>query len=82
MALTRLTRKVRRAVDGLMRNGLVITIYPNNTIGVKELKRRKEYTLPLATIYRLAVQADLEAKRIERQKKRDGGRRLVKRGLL
>lgn len=82
MSMTRLNRPVRRAVVGAMRNGLVVTLYPNHTIGIREHKRRKEFALPLASVYQMAVRAELEHVRLEKAKKKRGGRREVRRGLL
>lgn len=51
---------------------VVVTLYPGSVIGLRDKGRRKEYTLPLSTVYYLA--ADAEAKRIiaERKAKRKG----------
>lgn len=78
---TLLTKPVRRAVNDVHRDDVVVTIYPSKIIGVRRKRCRTEYTLPLATIYRLAIQAAQAAKAADRKKKR-GHRQLVKRGLL
>jgi hypothetical protein len=79
--MTKLTKPVRRTVDDVAREDIVLTLYPSKMIGLRRKRCRTEYTLPLATVYRLAIQAALAQKKAERAKTR-GRRRLVSRGLL
>lgn len=79
--MTALTKPVRRTVDGLERRKVVVTLHPNGTVGLRAARTRHEYTLPLARVYRWAVEAELQATR-EAKRKARGSRRLVSRGLL
>ncbi len=88
---TKLTKEVRRSTEGIDRRPVVVTLYPNRTIGFRLLRCRREFTLPLARAYRMAVEATAEANRRARQEKRNEERkargltprrRLVSRGLL
>lgn len=54
--MTSLTKPVRRMATGIIREELVITLYPTR-IGIRAKRTRLEYTLPLATVYRLAIDA-------------------------
>jgi len=69
--MTTLHAPVTRRVAGVVREDLVVTLYPSHLLGIRALRTRREYTLPLATIYRLAIEADLAARRAARRK---GGR--------
>lgn len=89
--MTVLTRPVRRTIPGVERRGLVVTLYPNQTIGLRARRTRKEHVVPLAVVYRLAVEATVMAERQRRADARDQARRaagrppqrrLVNRGLL
>lgn len=89
--MTALNRPVRRTVPGIERRGVVITLYPNQTIGLRAKRTRREHVIPLASVYRLAVEMTL----VDEQRRRDEAReearraagrpprrRLVNRGLL
>ncbi len=89
--MTKLTKAVRR--KALRDNGrsLIVTIYPNFLIGLRELRRRKEFTIPMDRAYRIAVEMQIEADKkakasAKAQARKDAGlpplRRLVSRGLL
>jgi hypothetical protein len=89
--MTRLTKAVRRRVDRESGRPLVVSVCPNGTLGIREHKTRREHLVPLSRVYRLAVEATVEADRrakaAERDRKRiEQGkppvRRLVRRGLL
>lgn len=41
---------------------IVITIYPGGVIGLRELRRRKEYTLDTASLYVSAVRREISLK--------------------
>lgn len=75
-----LRKAVRRKVEGLDRRPVVVTLHPNGTIGLRAVRTRHEFTLPLARVYRWAVEAEVEQRKEERRKKRAKG--LVSRGLL
>lgn len=47
-----------------------VTLHPNGTIGFRAKRGRKEYTLPLATAYKLAIQAQAAADKAEKAKAR------------
>jgi len=79
--MTDLTKPVRREAHGIVREALIVTLYPSGILGLRAKHTRREYTLPLVTIYRLAIEAEVERKRAERAAKQ-GQRRLVSRGLL
>lgn len=74
--MTHLRTPVKRSVSLIPRGGtgnhldVVVTLYPGGVIGLRDKGRRKEYTLPLTTVYYQAAEA--EAKRIiaERKAKR------------
>lgn len=59
--MTALDKKITRKAEGLLKNGMVITLYPSNIIGIRESRCHKEYTLPLMTVYKLAIQAEYAA---------------------
>lgn len=71
--MTQLKEKVRRSVPGLLRRDLVVTLYPGGTLGIRELRCKKEYTLPLMSCYRLAIEADRAAAKREKQRKKAAG---------
>jgi hypothetical protein len=60
--MTDLKKPVKRVTRDVVREPLVITLYPTR-LGIRALGTRREYALPLATIYRLAIDAELPAKR-------------------
>jgi hypothetical protein len=57
-SMTSLDKKVTRKVEGLLKNGIAVTLYPSNVIGLREVRCRKEYILPVMTIYKMAILAD------------------------
>ncbi len=63
--MTRLTRITRRTVDIPRMPGLapsvVVTLYPDGTLGLRELRRRKEYFIPVTTVLTLAIRREVEA---------------------
>jgi hypothetical protein len=89
--VTALNRPVRRTVNGIERRGLVVTLYPNQTIGLRPARTRKEHIVPLASVYRLAVEMTLVDEQRHRDEAREQARlvagrpprrRVVNRGLL
>jgi hypothetical protein len=90
---TELKKAVRRAVSGIdiERRGIIITLYPGNFIGLRARRTRKEFTIPIAVVYRLAAERTIAADKAAKKKAkaaREGKpaprprRRLVSRGLL
>ena len=88
---TALTRPVVRKIDGIERRGLVVTLYPNQTIGLRPARTRTEHVLPLARVYRWAVEATIAARTRRAAEDREARRlatgqaprhHLVHRGLL
>jgi hypothetical protein len=79
--MTDLLRRVaRRTVDPQMgKRRLVVILYPGDTIGIREERRRKIFFAPIDRAYRQMVVWEVEAKRAQKLK---GKRRLVKRGLI
>jgi len=72
--MTELKKPVRRTTELLLdnriqardRDRIIVTLYPDLTIGFKQYKRRREYHLPLAVCYKLAI---LEHGKEERRRK-------------
>jgi len=69
--MTELKKPVRRTAILLTdhrikpRDGdrIIITLYPDQTIGFRQYRTRREYRLPLATCFKMAVLAEAEAKK-------------------
>lgn len=83
---TKLSKPVKRRWQAL-----IVTVYPNGTLGLREFRRRQEHVVPLSRCFRLAVEMTIEAEKKARELKRaqaraEAGlpprRRLVSRGLL
>jgi hypothetical protein len=54
--MTDLTRKVsRRTITTHRRRRIVVSLHPGDIIGVREERRRKEFTVPVASVYDFAV---------------------------
>ena len=73
--MTRLHKPVKRTIalqpkGGGMRLEVIITLYPGGIIGLRDKGRRREYTLPLTTVYYLAAQAEARRVIAERAAKR------------
>lgn len=78
--MTELKKKITRRTEldprlGRREAGTVsVTLYPDNTIGFRKLKRRREVRLPLSAVYSIALKAEaraiLEAKKAARRKAR------------
>ena len=79
--MTKLKEAVRRTTTIMLDNRPVprpedevtVSIYPTGMIGFRPKRSRTEYTLPLETVYRLAIRAAVQTERV---------RKTVKRGLL
>lgn len=76
----KLSKPVRRMAE-LDRMDVIVTLYPGGTLGFRQKRCRKEYCLPVMTVYRFAIEADQARQKAERRKAR-GQKVLVKRGLL
>lgn len=74
--MTELRKAVRRSVVGLLREELVVTLYPHGVIGMRAKRTRREYTVPLVSVYKLAIEHHLAEQRQARQVRK------VKRGVL
>jgi len=82
--MTHLTKKVARRttlfldnrVHARSRDQITVTLYPNNTIGFRAHKCRREVRLDLSVAYKLAIQS---AARDEQKRKADEARALGKR---
>lgn len=73
--MTDLHKPIKRVARGIMPHGfasdLVVTLYPNGVLGLRERKRRKEYELSLPVLYRQAVIRDFqERKKIKKGRTR------------
>lgn len=69
--MTNLNKAVKRRISGLTRRDVVVTLYPGGLLGIRESRARKEYTLPIMTCYRLAVESERLAKVREKKAARD-----------
>lgn len=64
--MTELKKPVRRETTLLLDNRLavrdkdriIVTLYPDQTIGFRQYRSRREYRLPLTTCYRMAILAN------------------------
>ncbi len=69
--LTSSDKPTKRCVTARVPHGvkpqLVLTIYPDGILGIRELGRRREYQLDVATLYVTAIRREVAA--------RKGGRR-------
>lgn len=81
--MTELRKAVRRQVRGLLREDLIVSLYPGGVIGIRAKRTRREYQLPLVTVCRLAIEAEQARIRFETRQGRAGAAsRQVARGLL
>ena len=74
-AMTHLQKPVRRTTDSTVRDcgkvrALVVTLYPNGTIGLRPQKTRREEIVTLDSVYSLAVKQRVAKERTERLKRR------------
>lgn len=63
--MTRLTRPVRRTTGIRPSHAiaeLVITLYPGGIVGLRELRRRKEYTMDASILYARAAAEEARSK--------------------
>ena len=79
--MTDLSKPVRRVARGVvqthgLRPDVVVTLYPGGVLGIRELKRRKEWTIPLEAVLTLAIRKEADRVRLEKKAaKRNGSRR-------
>ncbi len=72
--MTKLSKPVARMSEAVVRDSgrlkrLVVTIYPNDTIGLRPEKTRREEVVTMAAAYSLAVKQRVNAERIEKRRK-------------
>jgi hypothetical protein len=67
-------------VGGIERGrDVILTLYPGGVLGFRVKRCKREWTLPIVSAYRLAVQRELD---LERAEKRKGRKTLVRRGRI
>jgi hypothetical protein len=71
---TTLSKPVRRKAERPGGRPLIVTLYPNATIGLREAKRRQEFIVPLSRVYRMGVEIQVLADRAAKQRARDVAR--------
>jgi len=75
--MTKLNKAIQRETPILLdnrvetrdRDRVIVTLYPNGTLGFRKKRCRREYVLSLAAAYRLAIEVEVRA---EKAKKKDG----------
>lgn len=71
--LTFSDKPTRRVVNARTPHGvrpqIVVTVYPNATIGLRELGRRKEYCLDAGALYVSAVIREVSKAKADRKKR-------------
>ncbi|MBI3981187.1 hypothetical protein HY345_04270 [Candidatus Microgenomates bacterium] len=66
-----LKRKTRIAPIHGLKDEIVVTLYPGGTIGLREAKHRREYTLSIGFLYQEAIRAAVIAeKRLKKMAKK------------
>lgn len=65
--VTRRSEETVRECGKLRR--IVITLYPNGTIGLRPEKTRREEILPIEAIYMMAIKARVLAQRTDKKRK-------------
>ena len=64
--MTTCTKPVRRKCQAHVPHGvtpqIIVTIYPGGCIGLREWRRRKEYTFEVGELYVQAVRAEVRAR--------------------
>ncbi len=71
--MTKLNKPVARMSEAVVRDmgrlkRLAITIYPNDTIGLRPEKTRREEVITMRAVYDLAVKQRVNAERIAKRK--------------
>jgi hypothetical protein len=77
--MTKLSSPVTRMSEALVRDSgklkrLVVTLYPNDTIGLRPEKTRREEVVAIGAAYSLAVKQRVNSERIERKKHHGNGK--------
>lgn len=72
---TQLSRPVCRRTEDTIRDGgkrrrMVVTLYPNSTIGIRPERTRREELIPLETVWWHALKARVTAEREAKKKAR------------
>lgn len=76
--MTALTKAITRTVEGLERGRkIVLTLYPNQTIGFRISRCRREHVVTLGRVYRLACEISAHSDRQARQEAKNE-RRAIK----
>ena len=72
-----LRRQVTASVPYGVNPQIIITLYPNGILGMRESRRRREYCAAIGTVYQQAVfaaaRADRKAAKLERKQQRKDG---------
>ena len=78
--MTKVGRPVRRSVEGVERGrDVILTLYPGGVLGFRIKRHKKEWTLPVVSAYRMAVQREMD---VQQAAKRKGKKRLVRGGRI
>jgi hypothetical protein len=86
--MTELTKKVSRRtvlmldnrITARNRDHITVTLYPDNTIGFRAHKSRKEVRLPLAAAYAMAIKSEAdEVRKVKEQERRLKGLKPLRR---
>lgn len=77
---TKLEKAVTRVSNELVRDTgkfrpLVVTLYPNGTIGIRPQGTRREETYPLDAVYHAAMKARVAAERAAKLAKKKGAKK-------
>jgi len=77
--MTSLHKPVKRTLDLPLKGSsrtraIIVTLYPGGVIGLRDKGRRREYTLPLTTVYALAAEAEARSVMAERKAARKAAR--------
>lgn len=72
---TQLNKAVSRRTEDTIRDGgkrrrMVVTLYPNSTIGIRPERTRREELIPLETVWWHALKARVTAEREAKKKSR------------
>jgi hypothetical protein len=78
--MTEVRKPIRRSVGGVERGrDVIVTLYPGGVFGFRIKRHKREWTLPVVSAYRMAVQRELAQEQAE---KRKGRKTLVRRGRI
>lgn len=73
--MTKITKPVTRMSDALIRDGgklrrLVVTIFPNDTLGIRPEKTRRGERISLEAVYGMAVKIRIRDEKNEKAKQK------------